>query len=210
MNDGNENENYYGPEAPGYALVTIPSILEQKKNEKDGFSDKHYNDITFSFETNSTADIEIEIRDEKLKIKYHGKSVKKDNDSWRRIKKDGIIGLLDIPIEKIIDPTQIIKVIPNERIDHYFVIYYGNKPDNLSNSDILSLAKLRAIENRVGVLILTDVQKEALKTNNYKNIQRFKERNGIYGFNLKNLGGPDSVFTAGIPKRFKENYYDLL
>jgi len=78
----------------------------------------------------------------------------------------------------------------------------------------MALAKLRAIENRVGILILADEIREALKTTNYENIQRFKERNGVVGFNKKCLGGPESVFSQsriqGIPINFKEKYLELL
>lgn len=65
----------------------------------------------------------------------------------------------------------------------------------------MALAKLRAIENRVGILILADEIREALKTTNYENIQRFKERNGVVGFN-KNVLVDQKVFFLN--QGFKE------
>ena len=60
------------------------------------------------------------------------------------------------------------------------------------------------------VIVFSKDIKLVLKTTKYKNIQFFKENNGIYGINKECLKGPESVFTQGIPVRFKEKYLQLL
>ena len=99
-----------------------------------------------------------------------------------------------------------------EEASHHIVFYYGKS--GLTESEIFSLAKLRAIENRVGIIVLSEDIKLVLKTTKYKNIQLFREKEGIFGLNKEWLGGPMSIFTHrpidGIPVKVKEKYLELL
>jgi hypothetical protein len=57
-------------------------------------------------------------------------------------------------------------------------------------------------------------RREVLKTDRYKKIQRFVERNGIFGLNREFLGGTWSTAGAdsskGIPYEWFSAYRDLL
>ena len=55
--------------------------------------------------------------------------------------------------------------------------------------------KARAIEHRIGVLLLAGRHREAVKTNRYKNIQRFRATGSVFGFDASFIGGTWS--TAG-------------
>ena len=61
---------------------------------------------------------------------------------------------------------------------------------------MLDLMKARAIEHRIGVLVLAGRMREAVKTNRYKNIQRFRATNAIFGWNARFLGGTWSTASA--------------
>ena len=115
------------------------------------------------------------------------------------------------------DPALILREIlklknEGEKAEHYIVFYYGKS--QLTKSGIFSLAKLRAIENRIGIIVLSKDIKLVLKTTKYKNIQLFQERKGIFGLNKECLDGPMSIFTHrpidGIPVKVKEKYLELL
>jgi len=212
--NGKTEERLEGPRPPGFAMVSVPSDSTISENEDQPFSNKNYSDIIVSFDKGRKADLEIIKISDEIKISSYGKVLHPDVDDWRRVEKEGIIGLLILPLINIKDRSQILKKKPQSRVDFHFVLYAGKKSEYLANSDLVALAKLRAIENRVGVLILTDETREALKTNNYKNIQRFKEQNGTFGFDKNNLKGPESIFTPGtgkgIPEKFKDEYFKLL
>jgi hypothetical protein len=211
-------ESLEGPEPGEFAMVTIPCHNAISQTVEQSFSSKNYSDVIFSFNENRRADLEIIKINDKIRVSTYGKVLQPDIDGWIRIeKRNKIIGLLVLPLEDILDRVLILKRKPEDSVGLHFVLYYGKygkKLPSLANSDLMVLAKLRAIENRVGILILTDEMREALKTNNYKNIQRFKEKNGLFGFNEENLGGPESIFsqsgTTGIPEEFRDKYLELL
>lgn len=199
-----------GPESPGFAMVDVPCKNFMPEKHKDPFSIKNYSDITINFGKSGESDFEIRKMNAALIISSYGRILNPDADEWIRIEKSGIVGLLVLPLINIKDRIVMLKKRPRNHIGYHLVLYHGNKPDNLTDSDLLALAKLRAIENRVGVLVLTDRMREALKTNNYKDIQRFKEQNGSFGFNKYNLNGLEGIFNIGIPETFKDEYLKLL
>lgn len=93
-------------------------------------------------------------------------------------------------------------------------MYAGQHPTR-SSDELLALAKLRAIELRVGVGILgVDSTREMIKTNRYKNIQRFVAHDGVFGLNAEFLGSLRTTATAnstlGIPREWFDEYMKLL
>jgi hypothetical protein len=212
---GKTLESFEGPEPPGFAVVAIPCDHTIPEQKEQSFSNMIYTDITISFNKDREADLEIIKTNDEIRVSNHGKILHPDADHWVKTKKGNkIIGLFILPLKDLSDGTSILKKKPQSPIDFYFVLYCGEKLPLRTNSDLITFAKLRAIENRVGILILTDERREALKTTKYKNIQRFKEKNGVFGFNEECLGGPESVFSQsrnqGIAKKFKEKYLELL
>lgn len=203
--------HFEGPKAPGFCLLKIPADQTEVDEEDHVFSEKKYSDITVTFDKNKEADLKIIKSNTRLKVlSRDNKELSPDKDGWIRLKKGTeTIGLLIIPIEKILDRVEIFKRMPEKVVNHHLILYHGDRPSSLTSSDLLALAKLRAIENRVGILILSD-ERIALKTNSYKDIQRFRERNGIFGFDKRFLGGPESIFGQGIPHKFEKKYFELL
>jgi predicted amidohydrolase len=204
-------------ERPGFYLATIPSdsTFNDEGEEEQSFSSKKYSDITISFNKYKKADLKIIKTDNSLRISSRGKELRQDREGWRKVKKGNeIIGLLVLHIEEITNRILILEKRPKSNVDYCFVLYHGDSPISLSDSDLIAFAKLRAIESRVVVLILSGKLQEVLKTTKYKNIQRFKDKNGVIGFNKESLGGPESIFSGsrirGIPQKFKERYLELL
>jgi len=206
-----------GPEPPGFAVVALPCDHTIPEEKEQDFSSQSYTDITISFDKDKEADLEIIKTNGEIRVTNYGKILNPDTDRWIKTKNrkgNKIIGLLMLPLKDLLDRTSILKKKPQSPIDFHLILYYGEKLPPLTNSDLMALAKLRAIENRVGILVNTDEMHEALKTTKYKNIQRFKEKNGVFGFNEECLGGPESIFsqsgTRGISIDFKEKYLELL
>lgn len=202
------------PEPPYFCMLSIPPKKLINEEEYIEYTEKTYSDITIALYTEQytkkKADIEITRIGSEFYLILNGKRINLEENNWVKI---GDIGLLSFPLTEIIDPTLILRSILNlknsdKKARYYLVLYYGES--ELTESEVISLAKLRAIENRVGVIVFSKDIKLVLKTNNYKQIQFFKEKNGVYGINKMCLGGPESVFTSGIPVKFKEKYLKLL
>ena len=96
--------------------------------------------------------------------------------------------------------------------DHELFIYFCDA--SLSYEDAISLAKLRAIENRIAVVIDTPHYRIGAKTNRYKDVQLF-ERPTI-GFDLQHMYGFDSVYeknptsTNGLNVKYRDLYEALI
>jgi hypothetical protein len=90
------------------------------------------------------------------------------------------------------------------------VLLYYSREAPAKPGDILSLMKMRAIEHRAGVAVLAGDVREMVKTTKHKNIQRFQEKNGVFGLNRDSLGGTWSTATTFIPRRWFPHYLSLL
>ena len=206
--NGKEVESFDGPKPPGFCIAVIPSDKTYDENYEISLSRCEYSDIRISLNRNKKADLEIINIDNKLSVSSHGKELHPEKNGWIKIKK---VGLLPLPIEEILNRVIVVEksLKIDDKIDFYFILYYANRT-SLAPSELITLAKLRAIENRVGILILTDEMRVALKTTKYKNIQFLMEKNGVFSFNKESLGGPQSIFTKAIPLIFKDKYLELL
>ena len=198
------------PLPPFFCLLSIPSEELIEENEKLNYTGKTYSEITVSLLTGKKADIKIIRTNSEFYLLLKGKKINLNKNNWVKI---GDIGLLSFPLKNIMDSILILRKIlklqnKGEEANHYIVFYYGKA--DLTEWEIFSLAKLRAIENRVGIIVLSEDIKLVLKTTKYKNIQVVGEKEGIFGLNKECLGGPMSIFTQGISKEFKEKYLGLL
>jgi len=208
------------PQKPPYfCLISIPPLPDEliKDDEEYKYSDIYYSDVTISIATGNKADIEIMGDAEKPEFYTHGQRLSVDNH-WVKVELGKeLIGLLLLSVKNIKDSTLVLKHVKRikekrEKIHYYIVLYHG-KDSKFSRSELLSLAKLRAIENRVGVIVFTDKIKLVLEATRYKQIQLFKERNGIFGLTKEYLKGPENIFTRntqGIHVKFKNIYLELL
>ena len=202
------------PSPPFFCVISIPPDELKEEDEAFHYTNKYYSDITVSLGTGRKADIEIERKDSEFYLISNNKKLNLNKNKWVKI---GNIGMLSFPLENIMDSTLILREILNlmnkinkeEIAEHYIVFYYGES--ELTEPEIFSLAKLRAIENRVGILVFSQTLKLALKTTKYKNIQLFQEKEGVFRLNKECLGGPMSTFTKKtIPVSFKGKYLELL
>ena len=76
------------------------------------------------------------------------------------------------------------------------------------------MARMRAIENRIALVIVTTAFTIGAKTNRYKGVQLF--RSETIGFDLEHMAGFDSVYEKNINSAngfnlfYKEKYESLL
>jgi predicted amidohydrolase len=199
----------------GFSVIEVEAnALAVADGEDQAYTDKIYSDITVALGTSAEADISITAAGSTMTV------VSKHRDLLRRgawvevTVPVGRVGILLVPVERIDDGTLLHREEPGVgAFDHYIVAYVGAGCSR-SHSELLALAKLRAIEHRVGVVIFTGTVREVLKTNRYKNIQRFAEHEGRFGLNAEFLGGlwstASSAGTQGVPRDQFSKYLALL
>jgi predicted amidohydrolase len=198
----------------GFSIIEVEAgALGVADGADQAYTDKAYADITVALGTRADADISIAAVGGRITVvsKHRGLRVR---GAWIEVTVPvGRVGILPVAVERIDDGTLVHREdLGAEAFDHYIVAYVGTS--SRTHSELLALAKLRAIEHRVGVVIFTETVREVLKTNRYKNIQRFVERQGRFGLNAEFLGGVWSTAsgtpTQGIPRDRFEEYRALL
>jgi len=133
---------------------------------------------------------------------------------WTEIEcEKGRLGVLPLQLDDLRNGLRLDAERPPEHVfEHHLVVYAGSASEE-GLPRMLAFAKLQAIEHRVGVAVLAGGDRELVKTNRYKNIQRFEERDGRFGMNAEFLGGPWSTASAnsrlGIPREFFSAYLAL-
>lgn len=100
------------------------------------------------------------------------------------------------------------------RVDVYVVCFVGPN-DVVSNDEAIVLARLRAIEHRMAIVVCTPSVREIVRATRYKNIQRFREQaSGVFGLDLAHMGGTyasmDGGKAQGIPAEWQAFYRALL
>ena len=133
---------------------------------------------------------------------------------WRAFKIKGEeVGVLPLKLAQLKDALSIHRAEVRESpFAHHIVAYVGND-DDLEPGAALALAKLRAIEHRMAIAILTPKTREMIKTNRYKNIQLFHHEGGVFGLDPMFLRGtygyvPESG-TQNIRREFIDDYRAL-
>jgi hypothetical protein len=197
----------------GFTLFDVAS--EQLGDVEDGqqaHTDKVYADITVALGTGADADVQIEINGDVACIS--SRRAGRSRGNWHEVTGlAGRTGALLLPLDAMRDGSRLHQEQPVEgAFDHHIVVYAGTRARE-TPEELLALAKLHAIEHRIGVAVLAGQTREVLKTNRYKNIQRFRERQGRFGLNAEFLGGLWSTATAGsrlgIPRECFTTYLRL-
>jgi len=202
----------------GYAIYELPAAsrglraTDVKYDGEQPYTNKRYRDITVTTRPNVAADITVEPTTGAFELSGHRAKI---IERWHGFESvAGCVGVLPLDLDSLRDGLVLYQQAPPKgTFEHHIVLYHSSHaPHTLGG--MLALAKLRAIEHRIGVVVLAGEHHDALKTNRYKNIQRFREVAGVFGFNAEFLGGTWSTAgnssTLGIPIRFFCDYLALL
>jgi hypothetical protein len=203
--------------AGGYVVFGLggsrPLTDDAQGDGDQAYSDKVYAGITISLGTGRPADVMARLAGDGVEVT--GPRTGNGCGRWLGFTGEaGRIGVLPLPLSDLPDGAAVHRLdAPDAAFDHHIVLYQAREAPARMR-DALSLMKLRAIEHRVGVALLAGDSREALKTSRYKNIQRFAEFDGVFGFNPDSMGGTWSTAGAnslqGVPLRWFSSYLALL
>lgn len=199
--------------AGGYVVIDLGGPTKDGADEVQPCTEKAYADITLSIGTDRPAEVMCRLQGQDIAIS--GAGVCEGRGRWMGFAgRAGRIGMLPLPLSELGNGLAIHRAdVPEGVFDHHLVLYHALETPECID-DILALMKLRAIEHRVGVALLAGRVREVVKTNRYKSIQRFVERDGVFGLNAEFLGGTWSTAGAtslqGVPRRWFTSYLALL
>ena len=188
-------------------LVDIAGPVDERVTNQ-AFTDKKYSRIRIALGSSAPADVHV-AQDGTVdgvhvaSHVWHARSIK-----GRRV------GILVQPIAALRDSLCIHRAEPNKSpFDTHVVVFVGDEGE-IDHEDAIALAKVRAIEHRMAIGLLTPPAREMLKTNRYKNIQRFRDIEGVFGLDDAFLGGtyasaPESGIQ-GIRRQFIPDYRRLV
>lgn len=188
------------------ALFALDGDVLSRSGEQP-YSSRSYNDVTLALApSTSRATIRVDFCQHERAA--HG--------SWRSMPpvNGHSVGMLALPADALRDP---LCIYAHERGESPFdvnVVCFTSPIDALSRDEAIILARLRAIEHRVAIVICTPTVREVIKTNRYKSIQRIQERDGVFGLDLHFLGGTFASMEGsegrGIPRQYQPDYSKLL
>jgi hypothetical protein len=193
----------------GFAVYELSNrISDQPIQVHQSFSNQQYRDIRVSLDGQGAADINVTHHVSQVSVA--GKSLQGKIKQWHSFELHaGRTGVLALPLEAIFSPRRLHELRPPDgTFDHHIVVYHSQKPPK-DVDRVLAMARLRAIEHRIAACVLAGTMREAIKTNNYKYIQRFHDTNGVFGLDAKNLGGTRAGCVAGIPENKIDGYLAL-
>jgi hypothetical protein len=199
----------------GFSVVEMtPDTLAPADEDKQAFTDKVYADVTVALGTGADADVSISVSGSAPSVSSSRHRSRRMGAWTEVISRSARVGVLALPVDAIDDGTLVYRHDLGEgAFDHHLVVYAGERSTR-PGAELLALAKLRAIEHRVAVGILSGTTREFIKTNRYKNIQRFVERDGTFGLNCEFLGGLWSTASEnsrlGVPREHFARYLSLL
>jgi len=177
----------------GWAIVDVDAGTSPEVDGGQDYTENVYRDITVALGAVGQADVTIRNLGGKLVIEG---ATRREGDGWFEFdNRVGRTGLLPLPLAALTDGLAIHRAdAPKGTFDHHIVVFHS--PDDPAETNrLLDQMKARAIEHRIGVLMLAGRHREAVKTNRYKNIQRFRAVGDVFGFDANFLGGTWS--TAG-------------
>lgn len=199
-----------GDKMHAFSLFSTDDPLIEKETTETLYSDKQYTQFTVGM--NAEADCTVDLKN----MNVYSSELKdlSEDDATMHFIKDGesvYIHLADY--EDLLNRTHFYKQSKAEEGNH-IVIYLSEHP--VDEETTIAMMKLRAIENRIGCIVVADNLFIAAKTNRYKDIQLFKATDSKIGFDLQFMQGINSLFQnsvsskQGIPMKFKEQYLSLL
>ncbi|WP_416144630.1 hypothetical protein [Planococcus koreensis] len=199
-----------GEKTHAFSLFSTEDRIIEDELAETFYSDKQYTQFTVGFVEEADCTIDLnkwEIYSSKLL------DAGEDETSLHLLKNGEFVYVHVANYEKLFDRTYFYKQSKLEE-GHHIVIYMSNGPVN--KEEAIAMLKLRAIENRIGCIVVADNLFVTAKTNRYKDIQLFKATDNKIGFDLQFMKGINSLFQnsasskQGIPARFKEQYLSLL
>jgi len=195
---------YDGTQRNAYSIFDLERY-EKEQQPTPFYSDKQYEQFTVGFENE---DITF---DEEGEIQTTLKEVEVLENSYRFEKNGEIIHFHFGGLYELYSRTYIYSE-PRRENDHE--VFFYSFEDKIPYDEAVAFAKLRAIENRVAVIICTDDYMIGAKTNRYKDVQLFHGES--IGFDLQHMKGFDSVYEKnersmnGINIVHKEKYEALI
>ena len=124
------------------------------------------------------------------------------------------LGMLVLPAAKLRDPLCIHRHESGPRSSSRNIVCFVSDADDLSTDEAIVLARLRALEHRVAVVVCTPSVREVIKTSRYKNIQRVPERDGLFRLDGEFMKGTYASMAAtspnGIPDEHQPAYRRLV
>lgn len=199
-----------GEKTHAFSLFSTEDPVLEDEIAETLYSDKQYTQFTVGLSEDADCSIDLKKRE----IYSARLSDMGEEETSLHLTKNGESVYVHVAnYEELFDRTYFYKQSKAEE-GHHIVIYMSDGPVN--EEEAIAMLKLRAIENRIGCIVVEDNLFVAAKTNRYKDIQLFKATDNKIGFDLQFMQGINSLFQnsasskQGIPVRFKEQYLGLL
>lgn len=172
------------------------------------YSPKRYTDITLGFGGRGRPDLAITVGGDSVVVEGSGTCIA--SNAWLGFDVRGSsVGVLTAPVEALWDPTMLYRRMPErQRFRHHIVVYHGAETPP-SPERCQALAALRAVEHRVAVAVVAGDLREVMKTDNYKKVQRFREHDGVFGLDPRNLGGTWTTWRSAMSEESFPRYLSL-
>jgi len=199
-----------GEKTHAFSLFSTDYPLVEQETIELSYSDKHYTQFTVGL--SEEADCTIDLR----KLEVHSSklfNVGEEETSLHLMKNGESVHVHVASYDDLFDRTYFYNQSEAEE-GHHIVVYLSDELVN--EEEAIAMLKLRAIENRIGCIVVAENLFVAAKTNRYKDIQLFKPTDNKIGFDLQFMQGINSLFQnstsskQGIPMRFKQQYLSLL
>lgn len=158
------------------------------------------------------ADIEVERKGKRHIVSSRGKTCQIRKNEGSLIKgRHFKIALLCLGMEDLKDRSALLRTAPSSFSDteeaEHVVVYCGNNTAGLSQQEIISLASLRVIEDRIAALVMAGNYKEAIRQTKMKNVMRLEERNGLFGIRINQMG---RLLGPSVPEQYRDQYLSLI
>lgn len=199
-----KHQKYDGTKRHAYSIFDLNNYSRLEQPEPF-YSDKMYDQLTVGFK-----DEDI-IFDADGMIDIELKEIDSLDNSLRVEIGKEIVHIHIGSEQDLYDRTFVFRE-PRFEKDHEVFIYVLDEA--IPYDEAVAFAKLRAIENRIAVVIKTPKYLIGAKTNRYKDVQLFKGES--FGFDLEHMYGFDSVYEKnknsmnGLNIAHKEKYEALI
>lgn len=197
-------QKFNGVKNHAYSIFDL-NKYQQLEQPSPFYSDKKYDQLTIGFQKEDiifTDDGMIEFALEEIE----------SFDNYLRYQVGSEIVHVHIGMEQDLYNRVFVFNEPRFEKEHHVFIYVLDEV--IPYDEAVALAKLRAIENRIAVVIKTPKYLIGAKTNRYKDVQLFTGRS--FGFDLQHMYGFDSVYEKnknsmnGINIIHKEKYEAII